>query len=139
MFLRDLDFYGIAPEEGTVKTCSEAWARGVAKRQKKMGEMKQELASLEQAKNVELLAHHCTKEYLKDGRMHFEFLKKTQKHWYEVSLAVEGRSQEDFNKSLEKFGMQLIEARSYGRDPWESNRRRYEGTEYGVIIKLGLL
>ena len=139
MFLRDLDFYGIAPEEGTVKTCSEAWARGVAKRQKKMGEMKQELASLELANNVELLAHHCTKEYLKEGTTFFEFLKKTQKHWYEVSLAVEGHSQEDFNKSLEKFGMHLIEARSYGKDSWRSNRHIYEGTEYGVNIKLGLL
>ena len=36
MFLRDLDFYGIIPDQGTVKTYSEGWANEVVRREERI-------------------------------------------------------------------------------------------------------
>ena len=70
MFLRDLDFFGIVPEEGSVKTASEAWASKVDERYNKIkdheDQIKQHGEQLEQLKlenEIEFLANYCAGKY----------------------------------------------------------------------------
>ena len=58
MFLRDLDFYGIVPEDDTVKTYSEGWASRVSNR-------RQNITSLQLEQNIDLLANFCANQHLR--------------------------------------------------------------------------
>jgi len=64
MFLRDLDFYGIVPSEGTVKTSSEAWAVQVKDCLGKMKNLEEERKNLGIINDIDFLANHCAGQYL---------------------------------------------------------------------------
>ena len=64
MFLRDMDYYGIIPAEGTVQTSSEAWAKQVKDRVKKIDELESEASLLKMENDIQLLANHCASRYM---------------------------------------------------------------------------
>ena len=64
MFLHNLDFYGIVPSEGTVKTSSEAWAVQVKDCLGKMYNLEEERKNLGIINDIDFLANHCAGQYL---------------------------------------------------------------------------
>ena len=63
IFLRDMDFYGIVHDEGTVKTSPEAWAVQVSNRRNRK-KLKEERTHLELVNDIDLLANDCAGQYL---------------------------------------------------------------------------
>ena len=137
MFLRDLDFYGILPVEGSVKTASEAWAIQVDNRHKEIETLETEKKDLEAKRlclvlkdDIDLLANYCASEQLLYVSI-FSFplgsstqpsqQMKDQKRLWNAAVHVHrtGESNETFQKSLSKFGLRLQEIN-------ERNRYWYE-------------
>ena len=74
MFLRDLDFFGIVPEEGSVKSSMEAWASKVDERcdkikhhESKIKEHEGQIKQLKLENDIEFLANYCACGYISPG------------------------------------------------------------------------
>lgn len=64
MFLRDLDFYGIVPGEGSVKTNSEGWATQVKGRRTNISKLQSEAKELKLDNDIDFLANYCANCYV---------------------------------------------------------------------------
>ena len=129
MFLRDLDFYGILPVEGSVKTASEAWAIEVDNRHKEIDTLEAEKKDLEAKRlclvlkdDIDLLANYCASEYIRKIYKVYIYNPETSKQQMEdqerlwnaaVQVYRNGESNETFQKSLSKFGLRLQEINDY--------------------------
>lgn len=118
MFLRDMDFFGIVPEEGTVKTYSEGWAREVSNRHQKITDLQYDF-------DIDLLAHFCASEHLKGNLMdtcggiyiyiypasaesdEAEYEDKCKLYSTAKVIASQTKHKEVFQVALSKFGLRL--------------------------------
>lgn len=116
MFLRDMDFYGIVHNEGTVKTSSEAWAAQVKNRHDEIRDLENEKNKLALFNQIEMLANHCADRWLA-GSCVVEFktgsyvAKKDNLCRALKSFMWEqddSDNNEMFQKSLSKFGLKAI-------------------------------
>jgi len=72
MFVRDLDYYGIFPIDGsTIRTSPELWAEEVEKRHddieninKTIAQLVEQRHYLELCNHIDLFANHCSNEYI---------------------------------------------------------------------------
>ena len=126
MFLRDLDFYGIVPNDGTVKACSEDWADQVDKRhddieniEKAKAVLEAKRRHLELSNHIDLLVLHCASEYL-SGSSVLDLYCPTatnamneEKLWG-AAMAVCMTSKVTFQKSISKFGLRLKDIKIHG-------------------------
>ena len=128
MFLRDLDFFGIVPEEGSVKSASEAWASKVDERYGKISKLELEASKLKLENDIEFLANYCASKYISNGapRCCIEINKPSSKDganieqqmlWNAVLNCANVNSYKgDLSKALMKFGLSL-----YGEGAKERN------------------
>ena len=72
MFLRDLDYYGITPDEGSVLEHDKGWSTEVADRCQKIRKLEEdkdkieaEINSLELENDIDILSNFCASEYLR--------------------------------------------------------------------------
>ena len=141
MFLRDLDFYGILPVEGSVKTASEAWAIEVDNRHKEIDTLEAEKKDLEAKRlclvlkdDIDLLANYCASEYIRkiyEVNIYNPVTNKQQMEDQErLWNACTGGSEETFQKSLSKFGLRLQGVKEY---------KNLAGLAYQYDLEISLL
>ena len=114
MFLRDLDFYGILPSKGTVKTSSEAWAAQVKDRHDKSRDLETERQHIELINSIDILANHCASQYVLGFSRIFVVLaddkdKAAKKLFDAAAVSATGKYKETLQNSLSKFGLRLKE------------------------------
>ena len=113
MFLRDLDFYGILPRKGTVKTSSESWAVQVKDYHDKMKNLEKERKNLEDINDIDLLANHCASQYIlgccRFGVGLAKDRDKADRKLYDAAVSATGKYKETLQNSLSKFGLRLKE------------------------------
>ena len=122
MFLRDLDFYGIIPVEGSVKTASEAWAIQVKDRRSKISQLTSKADRLTLENDIEFLANHCASCYL-NGRTEASLNPRTNdqpdiEQLCRAAAAINNSkvNQDFLSKLLSKFGLRLKKVQMYGYD-----------------------
>ena len=119
MFLRDLDFYGILPSKGTVKTSSEAWAAQVKDRHDKSRDLETERQHIELINSIDILANHCASQYVLGFSRIFVVLaddkdKAAKKLFDAAAVSATGKYKETLQNSLSKFGLRLKEITNQG-------------------------
>ena len=119
MFLRDLDFYGILPRKGTVKTSSEAWAAQVKDRHDKSRDLETERQHIELINSIDILANHCASQYVLGFSRIFVVLaddkdKAAKKLFDAAAVSATGKYKETLQNSLSKFGLRLKEITNQG-------------------------
>lgn len=124
MFLRDLDFYGIVPEEDSVKSASEGWASKIDDRRDKIKDYGDKMRQLQLEYDIEFLANHCASKYIspypdysrgyihifrpKDDDKADNADKEKQTLWNAVDRVYQNKSMKEvFSKALMKFGLSL--------------------------------
>ena len=125
MFLRDLDFYGIVPEEGSVKSLSEVWASKIHDRYDKIIKLESEATTLKLENDIEFLANYCACKYIIPGNIYggkctikVEYDKdgadkEKQMLWNAMlwnaaeQVRCHESNNEAFSKALMKFGLSL--------------------------------
>jgi len=123
MLLRDLDFYGIVPEEGSVKSASEGWASKVDERCAKIKDHGDKMKQLQLENDIEFLANYCASEYisyayrsLMNGGLTIQIYKpkdgannnKEMMLWNAVKQVYNNKGNtEELSKALMKFGLSL--------------------------------
>jgi len=117
MFLRDLDFYGIVPEEGSVKSASEGWASKIDDRRDKIKDHGDKMKQLQLENDIEFLANLCASKYISNNcsiRVHYDkdgADKEKQMLWNAAEKVHGGddkkSNKEAFSKALMKFGLSL--------------------------------
>ena len=123
MFLRDLDFYGIVPEEGTVKSASEAWASQIDERHNKIKghsskikEHEDQRKRLKLENDIEFLANYCAGKYASHGISNIDIKPPSNKEsntdkeiLWNALVRVHGNksNKEALSKALMKFGLSL--------------------------------
>lgn len=123
MFLRDLDFYGIVPEEGSVKSASEAWASQIDDRHSKIKEHSSKIKEHEDQRkqlklenDLEFLANYCAGKYASLGIGDIDIKhpggkesNKDKEILWNVLREVHGNESntEALSKALSKFGLSL--------------------------------
>ena len=122
MFLRDMDFFGIVPEEGTVKTYSEGWAEEVSNRRQKITDLQYDF-------DIDLLAHFCASEHLRGNLMDMdtyyiypaddndgaEYEDKCKLYSTAKVIASRTKHEEVFQVALSKFGLRLDRVECRGK------------------------
>ncbi|KAL7532015.1 hypothetical protein ACHAWF_003987 [Thalassiosira exigua] len=86
MFMRDLDFYGILPEEGSVKSQSEGWASHINDRLKQIENIEEEKAKLEMEDDFDFLALYCAACYGSVEGGQVEVIRTNQMREFEARL-----------------------------------------------------
>lgn len=125
MFLRDLDFYGIVPEEGSVRSASEGWASNVDKRYNEINDHEDQLKQLKLENEIDFLANYCAGKYVSPGAANergsvkiFQPGKNYDKDkeilWNAVQKVYDkwgfvGDNEEVLSKALMKYGLSLSE------------------------------
>jgi hypothetical protein len=118
MFVRDLDFYGIVPEEGSVKSDSEGWAKQVEARNSRIRELEKESTELELEKNIEVLALYCATKFVTEERGKGVSVRFSPPHFYSEDerekrllskvaniVSWNETNKEKFMKSLARHGL----------------------------------
>lgn len=118
MFLRDLDFYGIVPKEGSVKSASEGWASQIDDRRVRIKDYGNQMKKLQLEIDIEFFAYYCAGKYVyPDGYTSNKITikdpsgkaDKNEKLLWDTVQIWDGQSsnKEALSKAFKKYGLSL--------------------------------
>ena len=119
MFLRDLDFYGVVPEEGSVKSASEGWASKIDDRRDKIKYHENQMKQLQLEIDIDFFAHYYAGKYVYPENENVRTIKlkeptflgaeyKDEKFIWDTAQKIhQSSNKEALSKAFIKYGLSL--------------------------------